>query len=448
MRRLDRECRNLQQITADSLIGFNELLLRTLVARRKACHSLRAWPRPLDTDAPHKMNTAPARRQVLAWAEISLAIGSVTSILGMPIIVGALQDGWGFTAEYAGYVTSIDLAGVLTGSVVTSLLARRVDWRCYVGAALVLSAAFNFLCAPFHSLVALCCLRFAAGVASGATYASSLTLLSRNPDPAHGFSMLILLQVLANAVVLALFPLLNVRWGPAGIFVAIAGVLMASLAVVPLLPRRDSVAKAQISARATQHRRHFAVPLLPALCLTAVALFYVTIGSYWAYAERMGIGFGISMEEVHWLLSAGVLLSAAACLSARAVAHRIGQSRPLLFALAMLATTLLIHGMMPTPTMFVITLAILQLCWNFIDIFQLGTLAVLDPSGRAAALVPAAQGAALAAGPAAAGFVLRLGKGYTAVLLLAGFMSALAAVIYAVVHRRYRSESAALRIAF
>ena len=142
----------------------------------------------------------------------------------------------------------------------------------------------------------------------------------------------------------------------------------------------------------------------------AVALFYVTIGSYWAYAERMGIGFGISMEEVHWLLSAGVLLSAAACLSARAVAHRIGQSRPLLLALAMLATTLLIHGMLPTPTMFVITLAVLQLCWNFIDIFQLGTLAVLDPSGRAAALVPAAQGAALAAGPAAAGFVLRSGQ--------------------------------------
>jgi predicted MFS family arabinose efflux permease len=394
------------------------------------------------------MNTAPARQQVLVGAEISLAIGSVTPILGMPIIVGALQDGWGYTPEYAGYVTSIDLAGVLAGSVATSLMARRVDWRCYVGAALALSAAFNLLCAPFHSVVALCCLRFAAGFASGATYASSLTLLSRNAEPARGFSFLILLQVLANAIVLALFPLLNVRWGPAGIFVAIAGVLLASLAVVPLLPRRDSPAMEQLPARATQHRSRFSVPLLPALCLMAVALFYVTIGSYWAYAERMGMGFGISMEEVHWLLSAGVLLSAAACLSARAVARRIGQSRALLLALAMLATTLLIHGVVPTPAMFVVTLAVLQLCWNFIDIFQLGTLAVLDPSGRAAALVPAAQGAALAAGPAAAGFVLRLGKGYTAVLLLAGFMSALAAVIYAIVHRRYRNESVPVRIAF
>jgi predicted MFS family arabinose efflux permease len=447
MRRLDRECHHLQQIAVDSVLSFNELLLSgALDARRAIVYG--AWLRPPDTDAPHEMNTTSARQQVLVWAEISLAIGSVTPILGMPILVGALQDGWGYSAEYAGYITSIDLAGVLAGSVATSLVACRVDWRPYVGAALALCAGFNLLCAPFHGVVALCCLRFAAGVASGATYASSLTLLSRNAEPTRGFSILILLQVLANAIVLALFPLLNVRWGPAGIFMAIAGVLLVSLAVVPLLPRRDSAANAQLPARAAQHHRHFAVPLLPALCLMAVALFYVTIGSYWAFAERMGVGFGISMEEVHWLLSAGVLLSAAACLSARAVARRIGQSRALLLALAMLATTLLIHGMLPTPAMFVVTLAVLQLCWNFIDIFQLGTLAVLDPSGRAAALVPAAQGAALAAGPAAAGFVLGLGKGYSAVLLLGGFTSALAAVTYAVVHRRYRSESLSVRIAF
>jgi predicted MFS family arabinose efflux permease len=389
------------------------------------------------------MSTTPSAPPALQWAEISLAIGSVTPVLGMPIIVGALQDGWGYTAEYAGYVTSIDLAGLLAGSVATSLMARRLDWRRYVGTALVLSAAFNFLCAPFHGVVALCCFRFAAGFASGATYASSLTLLSRNAEPARAFSILILLQVLANAIVLALFPFLNARWGPAAIFVAVATVLLASMAAVPLLPRRDS-ARSPLP-RTLQQRRNFGVPLLPALCLMAVALFYVTIGSYWAYAERMGIGFGISKQQVHWLLSAGVLLSAAACLSARVVAHRIGQSRALLFALVMLATTLLIHGMVPTPIMFVITLAVLQLCWNFIDIFQLGTLAVLEPSGRAAALVPAAQGAALAAGPAAAGFVLGRGKGYSVVLLLAGCTSALAAVIYAFVHRRYRSESLVAR---
>jgi MFS family permease len=383
-----------------------------------------------------------SRLPALVWAEIALAIGSVAPILGMPIIVGALQDGWGYTAEYAGYVTSIDLAGLLAGSVTTSLLARRVDWRWYVGAALFLSAAFNLMCAPFHAIVALCCFRFGAGFASGATYASSLTLLSRNFEPARGFAYMILLQVLANAAVLALFPILNEHWGPAAIFAAIAAVLLASLAVVPLLPPRDLTARTAPPAQAAPGRLPGKVPLLPALCLTAVALFYVTIGSYWAYAERMGLEFGMSPQLVHWLLSAGVLLSAAACLSARAVGRRIGQSRALLAALSLLAATLLIHGILPTAAMFVINLAVLQLCWNFIDIFQLGTLAIVDPSGRAAALVPAMQGVALAAGPAAAGFVLGQGKGYTAILLMGGVCSGLAAGTYAFVHRRFRSEAA------
>jgi MFS family permease len=377
---------------------------------------------------------------VLAWAEIALAIGSVAPILGMPIIVGALQDGWGYSAAYAGYVTSVDLAGLLMGSVVTSLLGPRLDWRWYVGAALIVSAAFNVLCAAFHSMVPLCAFRFAAGFGSGATYAASLTLLSRLSEPVRAFSVLILLQVLANAIVLFVFPLLSERWGPAAIFDAIAVVLALSTAVTPLLPRRE-LAHATRPAPCCAPRRlgPRSVPLLPALCITAVALFYVTIGSYWAYAERMGIEFGISARRVHWLLSAGVFLSAGACLSARMVGHRIGQSWALLAALVLLATTLLVHGLLPTTAMFVINLAVLQLCWNFIDIFQLGTLAVVDPSGRAAALIPAAQGAALAAGPAAAGFILGLGKGYSAVLLLAGSTTAMAAAAYAVVHR-YRNQ--------
>jgi DHA1 family inner membrane transport protein len=402
---------------------------------------------PLDT-VPMRAPKTFSKLPVLVWAEIALAIGSVAPILGMPIIVGALQDGWGYSAAYAGYVTSVDLAGLLMGSVVTSLLAPRLDWRWYVGGALILSAAFNMLCAPFHSMVPLCAFRFAAGFASGATYAASLTLLSRHSEPVRAFSVMILLQVLANAIVLFVFPLLNERWGPAAIFEAIAAVLAASTAVAPLLPRRDATQTTRSSPRAVRRpltpRR---VPLLPALCITAVALFYVTIGSYWAYAERMGIEFGISAQRVHWLLSAGVLLSAAACLSARAVGDRIGQSWALLAALVLLATTLLIHGVLPTATMFVINLAVLQLCWNFIDIFQLGTLAVVDPSGRAAALVPAAQGAALAAGPAAAGFILGLGKGYTAILLLAGLTTAMAAAAYAVVHR-YRNGSVPVAISF
>jgi hypothetical protein len=62
-------------------------------------------------------------------------------------------------------------------------------------------------------------------------------------------------------------------------------------------------------------------------------------------------------------------------------------------------------------------------------------------------LLPAGQGASLAAGPPAAGFILGLGKGYSAVLLLAGLTTAMAAAAYALVHR-YRDEVVPAVISF
>ncbi len=176
---------------------------------------------------------------------------------------------------------------------------------------------------------------------------------------------------------------------------------------------------------------------MAALCLGAVSLVYIAIGSYWAYAERMGITFGIPATFVHHLLTASVLLSTLGCLAAFRLSRSVGQSRPLLGALALLAVVLLVHSGSPHPVMYVVTLIVMQMCWNFIDIFQLGTLAIVDPSGRGAALVPAAQGVALAAGPAAGGVALTVGGGYWAVLLVAGGAAALATACYAIVYGRY-----------
>ena len=378
-----------------------------------------------------------ARRDALPWPPIALAIGSVAPVLGLPIIVGALIDRWGYSAAGAGYVASSDLAGLCLGSVLTSAIAHRVDWRRYVGTALVVCACINGMCALVGGFWAVLGLRLGAGAASGAIYAASVVLLSRSDDVARNFSLMIFVQVVANAVVLAVFPTLAARWGPAALFVTIGVALTATLIVVPLLPAASAVRGERVP-----HSRSSgaipAIPVLPTLCLLAVALFYVTIGSYWTYAERMGIQSGLLPDSVHNLLSFGVLLSGVGCLLAFWLSRRVGQSRPLLVALIVLAVALLLNAVQPTPTMFIVTLAVVQLCWNFVDIFQLGTLAIVDPTGRAGALVPAAQGAALAVGPAAGAAMLTFGKGYAAVLVLGGAASALAAITYASVHAGQR----------
>lgn len=412
---------------------------RSLVESRIVARTLRLQLLPRDWIASRtgriavRTDIPPGERELAA--QIALGIGSVVTILGMPLIVGALEDHWGYSAAYAGYITSIDLAGLFLGAVTTSAVATRINWKRYVAVAIVASCVLNVLSAWFHTLGALCALRFAAGLTAGAAYSASLALLSRAPDTARGFSILIFAQVVANAIVLAAFPVIDAAWGPGGLFVSIAVVMAATFTVVPSLPGRSSPAAAPPSPQ-----RELAPPpttrvaTLSALCLGAVALVYVAIGSYWAYAERMGIRFGIAPTPVHYLLTASVLLSTVGCFAAFRLSRAVGQSLPLLIALLCLALTLLVHSASPHPLMYVITLGVMQICWNLIDIFQLGTLALVDPTGRAAALVPAAQGAALAAGPAAGGLALTIGKGYGAVLLASGGAATLAALCYAVVY--------------
>jgi predicted MFS family arabinose efflux permease len=363
------------------------------------------------------------------WAQIALGLGGVIQILGMPIIVGALQDHWGYSAASAGYITSIDLAGLCAGAVVTSAWANRVDWRRYTAGAVILGAVMNVLCVWFHALGPLCVLRFGAGLASGAIYSSSLALLCHAADTARGFSVLIFAQVIANAIVLATFPAIDDRWGPAGLFVSMAAVMIATLAAVPALGERRP------EPTASQRTNAIGGVIVPAaLCLAAVVFVYIAIGGYWAYAERMGLAFGLAPDLVHHLLTASVLLSSLGCVAAFRVSRSLGQSRPLLAALALLSITLIAHSVSPHAVMYVVTLVVLQVAWNFIDIFQLGTLAFVDPTGRGAALVPAAQGIALALGPAAGAFALTVGHGYSAVLVLSGSAATLAAVSYGIVH--------------
>jgi DHA1 family inner membrane transport protein len=383
-----------------------------------------------------------ARREVgsQVWALIAVSVSSITPILAMPVIVGALQDHWGYSAATAGYVSSADLFGVFIGSVATSVGARRLHWRRYVATAMVLSAAFNVLSMLGPRPLWFAMVRLGAGLTSGSAYAASLALLSRTPDPTRSFALSVCAQVLCNSLVLATFPLAIEHGGLAAAFAAIAALCLATLPVTSTLPTTDRSPVGSI----TKHLAHLPREGYSAaclLCLLAVGCFYLTIGSYWAYCERIGLEAGLSPDRVHQLLSVGVLFSAAGCLLAPWFSRRMGLTAPLLFSLIILATALAMNAALPNAALFVISLGIVQVCWNFVDIFQLGALAELEPSGRAAALVPAAQGLALAMGPSAAAMVLELKLGYGGVLAF-GSGASICAAAAATMARLLRASSA------
>ena len=78
------------------------------------------------------------------------------------------------------------------------------------------------------------------------------------------------------------------------------------------------------------------------------------------------------------------------------------------------------------------------LFWNFIDIYQLDTLAMLDSRGRYCALTSAAQGLAMTLVLACAGYLLEQGYGYASVLFLGVFGVLFSFVAYNLVYYRLK----------
>ncbi len=91
-----------------------------------------------------------------------------------------------------------------------------------------------------------------------------------------------------------------------------------------------------------------------------------------------------------------------------------------------------------TETRFFASLYAFNFLWIFIDVYQMGSVANLDGTGRFASLMPAAQGLGQIIGPNAAASLLALGAGYDEVFLMCAAASIGAFIVYAFAYWRLR----------
>ena len=147
-----------------------------------------------------------------------------------------------------------------------------------------------------------------------------------------------------------------------------------------------------------------------------------------------------ALRRFLWAVAAGIvaLFAVLGCLFATALSDRLGLARPLLVTLLLHAATagMLVAGI-NEPRFFVSVYAF-NFLWIFVDVYQMGSVANLDGSGRFASLMPAAQGLGQIVGPNLAASMLAYGNGYSSVFLLCACASLLAFVVYAVAYYRMR----------
>jgi MFS family permease len=387
--------------------------------------------------------TIAADRPSAIGACLALAtVGFLTS-MGMPMLVDALIEQYGYGAGHAGDVASVEYLGMLAASVLVSSLVLRVSRRKLAMAGILIAVASNAMSLFVTAFPTLLAIRFLSGLGCGMAYAVAVAVLAGTSHTVRNFMFLVFANAVTNVLVLYAFPPLLKHWHLAGIFVAYGCVLLTTAFCVPWLPRRFAPTQGPLPERGAPPAGS-PPRFVPWLCLFAVFCFYMMIGAYWAFIVPIGVSIGFDPEFVGQMLSAGILLSLISCLAAYRLSERLGQSKPLLVALAIIAITHFGSALWFSPAAFIIGLGAVNFFWNFTDIYQFGTIANIDHSGVFASRIQGAQMFGYVVSPAASGWLLDHHLGFPRLLMLFGAYVATAFAAYSVVYVVLRRRSPAL----
>ncbi len=371
------------------------------------------------------------------FAAVILGFAGTGVAMGLPLLVGSMAESLGFNEQQLGWLASSDMGGLFIGSVLTSLFVTRVNRRYLAAAGLVLLILGNYLSILSPDLLPLILSRLCAGIGAGVCYATCTASLAGSHNSARTFSILLFVLVVMNAFIFYIFPIIDGKWGVNGLFMFYLLEAVPILLILPLLPRYcvEETDEVVLESKADGAAIHLHIPdILPRLCLAAVFSFYILVGAYWAFIERAGVAVSISTDFISGTLTWGQIFSISGTLLAVWLARRMGQSKPLLFALMVMVVTMLILAARVDQITFVLSVFSFSFFWIFIDVFQLGTLSNIDHSGRYAALVPACQGAAQALAPTLAGMLLSYQLGYSAVMIMCALAATVALFIYLYVY--------------
>jgi predicted MFS family arabinose efflux permease len=397
----------------------------------------------IETDGTATGPTAP-RTVFDRWQ--SLAMGLYMSIAGYAVLAGipVISTAWttllGFSEIEVGRVAGADLGGLSAGAVLAALLVARWNRRVLFAWAVLGAVAANVACIYFQDYTATLVLRFLSGTASGVVTGIAVATLGGRTFAARAFNYLLFSFAFVQAGEMYVLPRLSMEQ----IYGLFALSYVPALFLLKWIPSHpEPVTDSIVKGTSTTTRRGVDVPpLVPWLCLGAMALTYVNIGAYWTYIELASSDASLDGEWVSGVLVWVSFFSVLGCLVATVLSDRFGLARPLLITLLLHAATagMLIAGI--DKMSFFISVYAFNFLWIFVDVYQMGSVANLDGNGRFAALMPAAQGLGQIVGPNLAASLLGYGAGYSGVFLMCALASLAAFAVYALAYLRLRKHMA------
>jgi predicted MFS family arabinose efflux permease len=341
---------------------------------------------------PNERDVPPDTRIVAAGVTLSI-IGGATFLL-LPLFLEAVAVDLRFTEPQLGIVSALVATGATVANVAASLWMRRSAWRKAAWLSLlglIATCVGSMFCRGFPAFSTL---QFLGGLCSGSLYSLSMTALSDTRRPIRAFVYATAVQTAYQVFGLVAGPFL-IHHGIRGVLWLLTGLCAGGTLAISSLPRHGRSQSQQFRLAGLLN-----APVL--FALVGCLLFFVNIGAYWTYIERLGRAANLSISAVSNSLGVATAASLGSMIFAWWLGNRRGILMPLaLSAVGTVASMLLLLG---TPGLFAYATSavIYNNAWSLSYAYQYGFVHEVDTSGSGVAACPGFQGTGQAAGAALA----------------------------------------------
>ena len=340
---------------------------------------------------------------------------SLMPLLVLPAMIGTLVDETMLSEAQAGWSASINFFGGAAAALVMALRMHRLDLRrvAILGFAL---AAVGDLVSAFsgnHATLFLL-IRLAAGVGAGAAYTVVIAAFARLPDVERGYGLFVTLQFIVSGLGLYILPVYSAVLGVEGMFLSIAALDVAGLALTRYLPGRASDSP-DFSGLKTELQVLLAwATLLGAL---GFAIYEAANTAQFTYLERLGVSLALTDQQIGSALLIASLAGIPGAFAIVLLGSRFGRIAPLSvgIGLSICGLLALIGGV--TFGSYLLGASLLGFAWAFCLPYIQGLLAGLDPHGSAVAAGSASSTIGGSLGPGLAALFVG-DSSYTRVLTL------------------------------
>ena len=343
-------------------------------------------------------------------------IGSVSilPILILPIMVGALVDHAGFTEAAAGWVAAVGFAGSALGALAVGLRIQHLDPRKLAVLGLIILTVFDAASTLVSQLPVwlFVTLRFMSGVGGAITYAAVMTTIAATNNPARGYGIFMVFQFGLGAVLLYGLPLVLPDIGVAGMYLSMAAAAAFSLLL------KGSVMHREAAVEDAAIEMHMLIKPAAILAMVGIGLYETANFMQYTYADRIGVGFGLTEYQIGEILGFSMLIGIPAALTVVWISDRFGQLAPLTAAL-ILSIAALTALLFPSGAVtYVAAMCAFGFAWAFGLAYFYAIEARIDPGGSVVVVGGFFSACGNTAGPAIAATLVSP-RGYDDVLVAA-----------------------------